>query len=145
MSIPSSVKFRSLEVQALKDPAPNTPYIFLSWQQLLHRARGKAQECHQLRRKQDALVRKVSKFTRRVADYERLTSYIAVSDYKNVSHVLQLGIKNGSSPGTVLSQLQLAIMKQYTPHPGTDCQEHGIFKLFITRSFFELFLPILMF
>jgi hypothetical protein len=25
------------------------------------------------------------------------------------------------------------------------CQEHGIFKLFITRSFFELFLPLLMF
>jgi hypothetical protein len=25
------------------------------------------------------------------------------------------------------------------------CQEHGIFKLFITRSFFELFLPFLMF
>ena len=28
---------------------------------------------------------------------------------------------------------------------GGDCQEHGIFKLFITRSFHELFLLFLMF
>jgi len=43
-----------------------------------------------------------------------------VSDYKNVSQVLQVALKNGSSPAAIISKLQLAIEKKYTPHPGVD-------------------------
>ena len=43
-----------------------------------------------------------------------------MSDYKNVSRVLQVALKKGSSPATIVSKLQLAIDKKYTPHPGVD-------------------------
>lgn len=33
---------------------------------------------------------------------------------------MQVALKNGSSPATIISKLQLAIEKKYTPHPGTD-------------------------
>ena len=56
----------------------------------------------------------------RLDDYDRLFFHIAVSDYKNVSQVLQTALKNGSSPAAVISKLQLAIEKKYTPHPGVD-------------------------
>lgn len=69
---------------------------------------------------EDAALRKVSRFTRRIDDYERLIYHIAVADYKNASRVLQVAMKNGSSPGAIISKLQLAIEGQYTPHPMTD-------------------------
>ena len=43
-----------------------------------------------------------------------------MSDYKNVSQVLHVALKNGSSPAAITSKLQLAIKKKYTPHPGVD-------------------------
>ena len=64
--------------------------------------------------------RKSPRLTQRLADYERLFQHIAVSDYKNVSQVLQVALKNGSSPAAVITKLQLAIEKKYTPHPGID-------------------------
>lgn len=68
----------------------------------------------------DGAFRKVSRLTHRIDDYERLFFHISVADYKNVSHVLQVAMRNGSSPSAVVSKLQLAIEKKYTPHPGTD-------------------------
>jgi hypothetical protein len=64
--------------------------------------------------------RKSPRLTQRLADYERLFQHIAVSDYKNVSQVLRVALKNGSSPAAVITKLQLAIEKKYTPHPGID-------------------------
>ena len=58
--------------------------------------------------------------TRRLDDYDRLFSLIAVSDYKNASQVLRVALNSGASPATVISKLQLAIEKKYTPHPGVD-------------------------
>ena len=46
--------------------------------------------------------------------------HIAVLDYKNASRVLQVAMKNGSSPAAMVSKLLLAIEKKYTPHSGTD-------------------------
>jgi len=43
-----------------------------------------------------------------------------VSNYKNVSQVLRVALKSGSSPNAVISKLQLAIEKKYTPHPNVD-------------------------
>jgi hypothetical protein len=63
---------------------------------------------------------KSSRLTQRLDDYDRLFFHIAMSDYKNVSQVLQVALKNGSSPAAVISKLQLAIDKRYTPHPGID-------------------------
>jgi len=37
-----------------------------------------------------------------------------------VSRVLQVALKNGSSPAAMISKLQLAIERKYTPHPGVD-------------------------
>lgn len=51
IKVPSSTQFQSLVQRALKDPAPSTPHIFLSWEQLSCKARDKAHECHQLRKK----------------------------------------------------------------------------------------------
>jgi hypothetical protein len=51
IEIPSSAKFQSLTQNALKDPAPSTPHMFLSWEQLSHKAKAKADECRQLRKK----------------------------------------------------------------------------------------------
>lgn len=61
-----------------------------------------------------------SQLTQRLDDYERLFFLISVSDYKNVSRVLQVALKKGSSPAAVVAKLQLAIEKKYTPHPGVD-------------------------
>ena len=61
-----------------------------------------------------------SRLTRRLDDYDRLFFHIAASDYKNVSQVLRVALKNGSSPATIISKIQLAIEKKYTPHPGVD-------------------------
>jgi len=49
--IPSSAKFQSLVRGALKDPAPTTPHIFLSWEQLSCKLSDKTDECRQLRKK----------------------------------------------------------------------------------------------
>ena len=62
--------------------------------------------------------RKSSRLTQQLDDYERLFFLISVSDYKNVSQVLHVALKNGSSPAAITSKLQLAIEKKYTPHPG---------------------------
>ena len=64
--------------------------------------------------------RKSCRLTRRLDDYERLFVLISVSDYKNVSQVLRVALKNGSSPAAVISKLHLAIEKKYTLHPGVD-------------------------
>ena len=68
----------------------------------------------------DGTLHKVSRLTQQVDDYERLFYHIAVSDYKNASRVLQVAMKNGSSPAAMVSKLLLAIEKKYTPRSGTD-------------------------
>jgi hypothetical protein len=68
----------------------------------------------------DGALHKVSRLTQRVDDYERLFYHIAVLDYKNASRVLQVAMKNGSSPAAMVSKLLLAIERKYTPRSGTD-------------------------
>ncbi|KAF9789386.1 hypothetical protein BJ322DRAFT_1018054 [Thelephora terrestris] len=84
-------------LKAAKDPAPTTPWNYLSREQLLQRLKARTDECRQLRKK-----------------------HIAVSDYKNTSRVLQVTLKNRSSPAAAISKLQDAISRKYTPHPGVD-------------------------
>lgn len=68
----------------------------------------------------DGTLCRVSCLTQRVDDYEHLFYHIAVSDYKNASCVLQIAMKNGSSPAAMVSKLLLTIEKNYTPRSGTD-------------------------
>jgi len=58
--------------------------------------------------------------TQKLDDYERLCLHISVSDYKSVNLVLRTALKNGSSPSAMVAKLQLAIERDYTPHPGVD-------------------------
>ena len=63
---------------------------------------------------------KSPRLTQRLNDYSCLVQHIAVSDYKNTSHVLQVTLKNRSSPAVAISKLQDAINRNYAPHPGVD-------------------------
>lgn len=67
-----------------------------------------------------AFHKRIQELTRKVSDYERLCYHISVSDYKNVNLVLQASLKNGSSPSAMVAKLQLAIQREYVPHPGVD-------------------------
>jgi len=51
VKVPSSTKFQSLVRRASKDPAPSTPDVFLSWEQLLCKVRSRTHENRQLRKK----------------------------------------------------------------------------------------------
>ena len=64
--------------------------------------------------------KRIQGLTRKLDDYERLCYHISVSDYKNVDLVLKTSLKNGSSPSAMVAKLQLAIQREYTPHPGVD-------------------------
>ena len=57
------------------------------------------------------------RLAQRIDDYKRLLFHISVANYKNASRVLQIALKTGSSPTAIISKLQLAIEKKYTPHP----------------------------
>ena len=134
LRIPSSDKFQSLVLKASKDPAPTVPWSYLSWEQIAKRLKERTDECRQYRKKVGSASsqriqsnaptqespHKSSRLTRQLDDYERLFSLIAVSDYKNTSRVLRVALNNGSSPAAVISKLQLAIEKKYTPQPGID-------------------------
>jgi len=67
-----------------------------------------------------AFHKRIQEPTQKVNDYERLCYHISMSDYKNVNLVLQASLKNGSSPSAMVAKLQLAIQREYVPHPGVD-------------------------
>ena len=134
LRIPSSDKFRSVILKASGDPAPTVPWGHLSWEQMYKRLKDKTDECRRYRKRVGPALydklgangssqessRKSSRLTRRLDDYERLFALMCVSDYKNMSQVLRVALNNGSSPAAIISKLQLAIDKKYTPHPSTD-------------------------
>lgn len=133
----SSQPFQNMLKNVQKDPSPNTPYLYLNWEQLATRVKLLVKELQAERKQVCSLVKsmfavlelcfqcntarkKNQQLTRRLDDYERLCYHISVSDYKNVNLVLRTSLKNGSSPNAIVAKLQLAIEKEFSPRPGVD-------------------------